>query len=324
MLEESAQGSVYAMPEYLEALCEAAGGSYRVVAACRNDDLTGGVAIHEQPSARGLRVSPRHLLYYNGLVLRDTPTKYPSQRTSRQLETTTALALALQAAGYDGVTLKSRSSFTDARGFLAQGWTPRLGYSYVVPIGDLGAAWGRVEQNLRRLVNRCANEGMVAGEDDDFDSFFRLHAATTERKGLPLYLPEPAFRRFFARLHAAGLCKLYHARRSDGRSIAAQLVLLGRFPVSHSVCAATDPAFMAGGVTPFLRWRVFEALSALGYAANDLTDAALNPVTHFKSQLGGDLALCLVLDKQPSAAPLHRRMLRRLREVVAGARPPAA
>ena len=42
--------------------------------------------------------------------------------------------------------------------------------------------------------------------------------------------------------------------------------------------------------------RVFEALSALGYAANDLTDAALSPVTRFKSQLGGDLHLSLLLE----------------------------
>ena len=60
--------------------------------------------------------------------------------------------------------------------------------------------------------------------------------------------------------------------------------------------AAADPAFLNTGATAFLRWKVFETLSSLGYAANDLTDAALNPVTHFKSQLGGDLELCLVLE----------------------------
>jgi len=316
LLKESPQGSVYSMPAYLEALCEAGGGSYRILAACRHDELAGGVALYERPTARGLRVTPRHLLYYNGLVLRETPTKYPSQRTSRLIETTTALAAALDASGYDGITLKNRPAFTDARAFMAQGWSAQPGYSYVVPIADLAAAWGRVEQNLRRLVNRCANDGVQLAEDDDFDSFFRMHEATTVRKGLPLYLPRAAFRRFFERLAAAGLVKLYHARRPDGQSIAAQLVLLGAYPVSHSVSAATDPAFMSSGATPFLRWKVFEALSALGYAANDLTDAALNPVAHFKSQLGGGLALCLVLDKQPPAAPLHRRVLRRLRDVV--------
>ena len=318
LLKESPQGSVYSMPEYLEALCEAAGGSYRILAACRHDELAGGVALYERPSDRGLRVTPRLMLYYNGLVLRDTPTKYPSQRTSRLLETTTALAQALDASGYDSITLRNRPSFTDARAFMQAGWTARPGYSYVVPIADLGAAWGRAEQNLRRLVNRCANDGVQLTEDDDFDSFFRMHEATTVRKGIPLYLPRPAFQRFIARLRGAGLARLYHARRPGGQSIAAQLVLLGQFPVSHSVSAATDPAHMSSGATPFLRWKVFEALAALGYAANDLTDAALNPVAHFKSQLGGELALCLILEKQPPAASLHWRVLRRLRDVVGG------
>jgi hypothetical protein len=36
--------------------------------------------------------------------------------------------------------------------------------------------------------------------------------------------------------------------------------------------------------------------------AADLTDAALNPVTHFKSQLGGDLEMTLLLDAPRSLA----------------------
>jgi hypothetical protein len=301
LLAASPQGSVYAMPEYLEALCEAAGGSYRVIAARRGDELAGGVALHERPGGRGLRVSPRPMLYYNGLVLREYPTKYPSQRTSRLLETSAAVERALAAAGYDGITLKNRPSFTDARVFMQQGWSARPGYSYVVPIADLPAAWQRVEQNLRRLVKRCANDGMTCSEDDDFESFFGLHEQTVDRKGTPLYLPGPAFRRFFTRLRAAGLARLYHARLPGGQAVSSQLVLMGAFPVSHSVSAATDAAHLNSGATAFLRWKVFEALSALGYAANDLTDAALNPVAHFKSQLGGNLELCLVLEKAPAA-----------------------
>ena len=59
---------------------------------------------------------------------------------------------------------------------------------------------------------------------------------------------------------------------------------------------ATDEEFQRSGVSAFLRWKSFEALSALGYVAVDLTDAALNPVTHFKSQLGGELEMALLLD----------------------------
>jgi hypothetical protein len=55
------------------------------------------------------------------------------------------------------------------------------------------------------------------------------------------------------------------------------------------VCAAADADFLSLGSTPFLRWMSFQSLSALGYTGNDLTDATLNDVTRFKSQLGGDL-----------------------------------
>jgi hypothetical protein len=188
-----------------------------------------------------------------------------------------------------------------------------------------------MEQNLRRLVDRCAARGLVVTEDDDFDSFFRLHAQIHERKGVRLYLPEASFRLYFARLRSKGLARLYHARLADGSAVSSQLVLLGPHPVSHTVSAATDASHLKLGATAFLRWQVFERLAEAGFAANDLTDAALNPVTHFKAQLGGDLQMCLLLEAPESAAFRRerrkqewatflrrgsRRVARRLRRVV--------
>ncbi len=308
LVESSAQGSVYANPAFLDALCEATGDTFRILAARRDDQIAGGVALYERRVGNRIRVSPRTLLYYNGIVLRQVPTKYPSQQTAHVLEVTAALEPALSGAGYDGITLKNRSSFADARGFMAQGWSVRPGYSYVVPIADLTAAWDRVEQNLRRLVKRCSNEGMQLTEDTDFDSFWRMHVATTERKSTERYLPESAFKRLFTKLHGLGLCRLYHARLASGQSISAQLVILGKHAVSHSVSAAADPNYLKTGATAFLRWKVFEALSALGFASNDLTDAALNSVAHFKSQLGGTLEICLIFEKARTAPTWPQRI----------------
>ena len=142
-----------------------------------------------------------------------------------------------------------------------------------------------------------------------------MHVETAVRKGLEPYLPDAAFGRFFQRLSALGLCRLYHARLPSGRSVSAQLVLTGKHPVSHTVSAATDPDHLQSGATAFLRWKAFEALSAQGYEANDLTDAALNSVTHFKSQLGGALELLLICERTP-APPAG--WMRRLRSKVGG------
>ncbi len=292
----SPDGSIYSTPEYLDVLCSVAGGRFRVLAAYRGDELGGGVALYERRSPFGSYVAPRLLLYYNGLVLRRYETKYPSERTARQVKVLSALEEALSSAGYGGVSLRSRSTVTDVRPFLSRGWTAQPSYSYVLPLTDLAAQFGRVEQNLRRLIDRCAGQGLVVGEDDDFDAFYGLHAATMTRHEVAAYLPRPAFAEYFARLKRAGLCRLFSARLPDGRAIASQLVLLGAHPISHSVSAANDPAYNRMGAAAFLRWKVFEALAALGFAGNDLTDATLNPVTQFKSQLGGDLETSLVLE----------------------------
>jgi hypothetical protein len=319
LVSESPDGSVYAVPRYLEVLSRTLGGRFSILVARRGGELEAGVALFESPSRWGTVVVHRPLLYYNGVVVRRPSTRYPSEETARRLRALSALVEALGERGYARLTLHSPRSFSDARPFLAAGWTATPRYTYVVSVRDLEQAWSRIDQNLRRLVKRCEREGMWAAEDDDFGSFYRLHCGTMDRKGRERYLSEGAFRRYVETLRADGLAHLYHARLPDGRAVATQLVLLGAGPVTHTAAAAADEEGLRSGASAFLRWRVFQALSGLGYEANDLTDAALNPVTRFKSQLGGELHQNLVLDRPRSrlyraghgAASLARRLVGR-------------
>jgi hypothetical protein len=330
MVARSPQGGAYSSPGYLDALCEAAGGRFRILAAQKGDELLGGVALYERSSRLGAYVSPRLLLYYNGVVLRPSESRYPSQRTSRQNEILEALARGLAGLGYGRVTLRCRSSLTDVRVLIASGWTAKPQYSYVVPLSDLDGLWARMEQNLRRLVERSVREGLSVTEDDDFDSFFRLHEQIHERKGASLYLPRAAFERFFLRLRSRDLVRLYHARLPQGRSVSTQLVLVGSPSMSDTVCAASDGQYLSLGAAAFLRWNVFRSLAERGFTANDLTDATLNPVTHFKAQLGGDLCLCLLLKSPESARfrwarrgqTLTNRLRGRAKALVRRFRPP--
>ncbi len=300
LVSQSAEGSVYSLPGYLDALCEVTRGKFRILAAEQNGELQGGVALYERPSRWGTFVSTRLLLYYNGFVLRPYESKYPSEQTARRNAVLGALEAELSKAGYSRLRLKSRSPLSDIRVFRSKGWISYPTYTYVVPIADLTKTWGLIEQNLRRLIQRCEREGMQFTDDDDFDSFYRMHRQTHERKGAPLQLPEKEFRTYFQKLRASGLAKLYHARIADGRSISAQLVLVCKHGVTHTVSAGQDPEFARTGSSAFLRWKGFQELSRMGYTANDLTDADLNPVTHFKSQFGGDLELSLVVHRPDS------------------------
>ena len=301
LVAQSAEGSVYSLPEYLAALCEAAGGDFRILAVRQGDEVLGGVGLYERGDGRARQVAPRLLLYYNGIVLRTYESRYPSQRTARRNTLLEVLASGLARLGYGRVALRCRSPLSDVRVLLKRGWSAAPQYSYVVPIADPDALWSRMEQNLRRLVERCREKGVTISEDDDFDAFYRLHAQVHERKGARLYLPEAAFRRFFERLRGQGLARLFHARLPEGQAVSSQLVLLGPHPVTHTAAAAADAAHLKLGATAFLRWNVFRRLSELGYRANDLTDANLSPVTHFKAQLGGDLEMGFFLEAPESA-----------------------
>lgn len=281
-------------------LCSAAGGRFRILGYGRGGELTGGIALYETDTFWGRRCGGRLLLYYNGIVEKPHVSKYPSEQTSRHNELMTGIEAAIAACGFGRVQLRNRHPITDARVFLSRGWRVSPSYSYEVALRDSGAAWERVEQNLRRLIRRAERAGIQVTQDDDFDSFFRLHEQTHVRKKISLYLPRPAFELYFQRLRSQKLCWLFHARLPDGRVISSQLVLGGPHRVSHTVAAAADPDYLQTGATPLLRWKAFDHLSRLGYEANDLTDAELNPVTHFKSQLGGELKTNLVLTRPDS------------------------
>jgi hypothetical protein len=292
----SPDGSIYATPAYLDILCTAAGGRFRILVARRGDRLVGGLPLYERVSQLGAFVAPRLLLYYLGPVLRRSESKYPSQQSADHLAAAGALADATGGLGYAKISLRGRHTLSDVRAFLARGWTSSPSYSYVVPLHDMATQWNRVEQNLRRLIDRCTDQNMLHSDDDDFESFLRLHKLTMSHHDAARYLPDEPFRQWFKALHTSGLCRLFHARLPSGESIAAQIVLLGDHQVSHTVSAALDPTHRRLGAAAFLRWRSFEWLAHHGKTGNDLTDASLNSVTHFKSQLGGDLVINLILE----------------------------
>lgn len=293
-------GSIYALPGYLEVLCAVTDAQFRIVVAKRGGEIVGGVALYERSNIAGIYVAPRLLLYYNGLVITGPRSKYPSQQTSLYLKIVAALDDWLAEQDYAFVSLKSRGDLTDVRPFAARGWSAEPAYTYEVPLDDPEAALGRVEGNYRRLIRRCEGEGIRLVSDDDFDTFFRLHSEIGVRKSAPIYLPHDRFQTYFNRLRDRGLCRLYHARLPDGTAAASQLVLLGPHPVCHTVAAGAAAEHLSSGASVFLRWKALEALMAEGYAGCDLTDAALNDVTRFKSQLGGDLRLSFVLTRSPS------------------------
>jgi hypothetical protein len=321
LVAASPEGSPYALPEYLETLCRSTGGTFRIRAVIKGEEIVGGIGLYMEKRRSGTVVSPRLLLYYNGPVLRAYDTRYPSDRTRRHVRILRALEASLRTDGFARLALKPRNPLGDVRIFDRNGWTARPGYTYVVPLADLEALEQRYDRNVRRLVNRARREGIELSIDEDFDAFYRFHRETHERKGAPLYLREAAFARYFRELRGKGLVELYHARLPDGRSAAAQLVLLGPHPVTHTVCAAADEELQNTGANPFLRCAAFEDLSRRGYEANDLTDASLNPVTDFKAQLGGDLEAHFEVSRSTPRFRADRavdRSIRRARGRLAG------
>ncbi len=92
--------------------------------------------------ALGLYVSNRLLLYYNGIILKLPPKKFPADATAQEIAVLDSLAEDLGHRPYVHIQLHNRTTVQDLRPFLARAWRPGLSYTYIVPLNDPAAAVG--------------------------------------------------------------------------------------------------------------------------------------------------------------------------------------
>ena len=253
----SAQGSLYATSQYLSALCEATAGNFRILAAARGNELVGGIALFEQQQGSLTRVAPRPLLYYNGLVLCESTSKYPSLATAKLLEVSSAIEAQISSSCYEKVVLKNHWSFLDARSF----WR-RAGPFARIFIRCRSRHRGGLA--ARRTEPVAWSEGVrskaFASLKTTTSPAFRLHAAGVERQECRLLARGPFLG--FIRRPSPRASAVSTTRLPTGQSISAQIVLTGPHPVSHTSARRRIPASQHGA-TAFRRWKVFEALSIL-------------------------------------------------------------
>lgn len=316
----AANGGVYSTTTYLDALCSGTCGTFRIAAMDADGRFQAGVALYEAHCRWGRYLSPRSLLPYNGFVLPDGDSQYPSQRESQRNKRLNDLAEWLEEAGYVEMTIRTQGAFLDARVFLQRNWQPLATYTYVVPLDDPDVHWELVDRDLKRQIRKCESRGYVVVEDDDIDSLLEFHYSARERKGFKAYLPRPEFRTFVETLGARGLARLFHVRSASGKAVASQLVVADGHPTCHIVAAGSDPEYNKHGVNALLRWRSFQMLAGHGYRSVDLSDASLNAVSRFKSRFGGNLVTSLAVRRTggPILSRLGNRLEGSLRRLASG------
>ncbi len=296
-VDTSPQGSIYSMSYFLRALTAASGTCFEIMAIRKGEEIVGGVGLHYEPGRYGDVVERRGLLFYNGLIFRDTPSKYPSKTAAQRINIIRQLIAALEDERFASVSLSMPSPVPDTRAFTWADWDVYPQYTYRVPIADIDAQWRHIEQNARRLISRCERERMYVEARDDFNCFYDMHAATYHRLGLEPYFPRETFRRLYDDLKARGIAELFFAMLPDGKPVSAQIVLATEHPVTHTWVAGADREYANTGISALLRWEVCKVYGTRGYTHNDLTDAMNESVGRFKAQFGGDLVYCPIVSR---------------------------
>ena len=294
-------GSIYSTARYLDILSRATDGTFSIAAIRDGDGFVAGMGLYQCRLHGHDVITRRMLLHYNGIVLKDDLLSLEGS-PSKRLAALDAFCTFLGRQPTAAVILNCRDAGQDFRPFLDRGWQVKPSYTIIVPTADSAQLWQRLDHNVKRLVRRAEAAGCTVEPDNDFDALYRGHEEVHKRKGAPLYLSRATFQRYVEELVTARLGVIFTARLASGAPAAAQLVLLGQHRCSHTTCAGSHEAHLATGAAYLLRWRTFVALGAMGYAANDLTNATRGPVTRFKEQFGGTLTMNMALRSKARAS----------------------
>ena len=302
VLESASEGSPYQLPEYLFALATATGANVKLLGAFgKSGDLEGGVGLYTTNSVLGDVATSRLMLYYNGPFVKQSKSSYPQKRESHRRNVLQAIESHLSQSALRSVRFKVRCASDDYRSFLANGWTARPVYSYVIPLDNIAHQWRLVDANVKRLVRRGQKEGLRLNVDGDFDSFYEMHVEMHNRKGSPIYFCKPVFRALVQSLTKHRIGRIFQVSSPSGDPLASQLVLYGSGKVAHMLSAAGFSSAQNTGCNAFLRWQVCEWLAAHSYDALDLTDAHNPSVARFKAQFGPCLQTGLEFNSPQSA-----------------------
>jgi len=313
LLSGSAQATIFCSPEFSNALAEATGQPYTLLACFRGDRLVAGVPLFESRRAGIAMVRQPLLVPHLGLILSgDVEADHPRKREFNVLEACKALSEWLTKR-YDLVSLSHHPSLTDVRPLLWQGFKEKACYTYRITLSELNE--GMLHSSVRKQIAKARRENVQIVESDNLVDLLRMLEMSYGRRGRKVPFGQSYLETIFKRLAREGLARLFYAKNDEGEILSGRIVLES-FNVVYDWVAGADPAYYESGATSFLLYTLIEE-SRKDHDVFDLMGANTPSVAVFKSNFGGQITPYYLTSKVGSVrgglALLGTKILRRWR-----------
>ncbi len=300
MVEQSAQGTIYALSGFRAALA----GHRSVARVC----LKGGRAVAlllVTESDDGRDTVAHELVAYDGLMLLPPPPGQNPAHLHSEAFQMTAFVVGQLTREYRTISVRLHPTLADIRPFLWHNYGGAgpmfelsLRYTSVLSLAPLApdtpldswAPYQAASKSRRQQIRYGLDQGVTTARCDDPAVFAELYQATFARQGKPV--PGggiAAVTALLDRLFAAGLARMYLSRTAEGQAGSAAVIGLDS-KRAYYLFGANDPNLRHTPTGTMALWHAFQDLAAQGVPEIDLVGVNSPLRGHFKLSFGGDLS----------------------------------
>ncbi len=249
--------------------------------------FAGGKLVAGMPVARqqrnGLRtIQQPPLTPYSGIVQAPQSQKAVA-RTSFAKEVSSALAAALLNE-HDAISINFPPEWNDLHGFIWEGFSTAVRYTYLLPLAGLDAAWQNMDARRRNDIRRAEKEGVVVRRIDDHESLLRLVGTTFSRQGLA-----PRFLETARKIHATADSAILAAFQPGDEAPVAAAYLVWDRRRAYYLLGGYDEKRAHGGAHALATWKAIEFAAQLGLQQFDFEGSMIPQVEKYFRKFGGEL-----------------------------------
>lgn len=300
---------LFASPEWLDALCEAYGLSWKYALARQDGTpLLYMPVLIRKIAGFDLTTIPS-LVFYTPLVSLDKNGLRTAEEPGVSLVSGLAQMLLSRLVRSD---VRCTPGMTDIRGFQWQGYRTDIRYTYLIDL----AQPPHLRHSMRKRNRKLLHRGAIIRRIDDPRLCVRMLRETFRNQQGELPVSEAVLERWIRRLVDVSLARQY-ILEVDGRIAGIKTVLCDR----DTECAwtwvgATHPDFRKEGASAMLMALLLQTLGDEGYKTCDLLGANIERFALFKAGFGGKLTpFYTALGYQRSAAGKAAGLLSRLKRI---------
>ena len=264
----------------------------------KNKRLIAGFPIVQKQKGMARIITKPGLSYYNSIGLGEFKADDPYHRTI-ELHRIFETIIPYLEQQFDSISLCLDPMIEDIRPFLWRQWQAQVAYTNWVTLTDDLQIWDNFNKNMKRLIQKAQQKGIVIKPADDCKSIAQLHTLIYRDQGIAEPIPIERLTILLERLLEKDYTLCLGAFDETDQLIAVDIAIWDKKRAYMYLTAGLSDQ-RDSGASSLLRWELLRQLQRREITIVDLTGVNIPSIAHYKNSMGGKLVPYYIVSKNPS------------------------